>query len=154
MTRLVPQELRTFFISASAAGHRSLFQTNNMAALLKQTLLDHREKKRFALHAFVVMPDHLHDLFTPASDVPLEKAVQYIKGGFSFRAGKELGVTREIWQRSYMEHRIKDVEDYQNHVLYIHQNPVKAGLVAKAEEYPWSSVNMELDPMPEHFLQS
>jgi putative transposase len=85
VVRLAPQETRTYFVTATTADRRSLFQVTAKAELLQQTLLDYRSQGRFLLHAFVIMPEHFHALITPAADVSLEKAMQFIKGGFSFR---------------------------------------------------------------------
>jgi len=117
-------------------------------------LQDNRKKGRFLLHEFVVMPDHFHVLVTPAEDVPVEKAVQYIKGGFSFRAGKELGFKAEIWQESFAERRIKDASDYDSHRKYIRENPVARFLVDSAEKYPYSSATpgAEVDARPAWFV--
>src|ERR1041385_4191869 len=98
---LAPQEVRTFFISATAWGRRSIFQTERMARLFLDVLRENREKRRFEVHEFVLMPDHFHVLVTPAAEESLEKCVRYIKGGFSFRAKKELGFAGEIWQEGY-----------------------------------------------------
>ncbi len=138
---LAPQQIRTFFITSNTKGRRNILQSAQMAELFLKVLDDNRTKGRFLLHEFVVMPDHFHLLITPAEDVPLEKAVQYIKGGFSFRAKKELGFNGEIWQESFANHRIKDAEDYQRHRAYIHQNPVERFLAESAELYPHSSAN-------------
>jgi putative transposase len=121
-----------------------------MACLFLNVLQDNRKKGRFLLHEFVVMPDHFHLIVTPAEDVPLEKAVQYIKGGFSFRAKKELSFQSLVWQESFTNHRIRDPEDYERHCGYIHHNPVKAGLAKTPSGYPYSSAfpEMELDPAP------
>jgi putative transposase len=123
-----------------------------MADLFIDVLLKNREKGRFELHEFVVMPNHFHLLFTPAPKEPLEKCVQYIKGGFSFRTKKELGFAGEVWTPGYNEHRVKDAEDYRAHVSYIHENPVKAGLAGDAAAYPCSSAGgrWHLDAAPEH----
>jgi putative transposase len=96
------------------------------------------------------MPDHFHLILTPAPDISLEKAVQYIKGGFSFRAKKELAFQSLVWEESFTNHRIRDADDYQQHREYIHRNPVKAGLVKTPSEYPYSSAypGMDLDPAP------
>lgn len=107
-----------------------------------------RALKRLLLHEFVVMPDHLRLILTPAPNVSLEKAVQYIKGGFSFRAKKELGYKHLIWEESFNDHRIQDDEDYERHREYIHHNPVKAGLVKTASEYPYSSASIKCDTKP------
>ena len=83
------------------------------------------------------MPEHFHVLITPS--VTLERAVQFIKGGFSFRAKKELESNMEIWQSGFSDHRIRDIQDYDNHVGYIFQNPVGRNLAERAEEYPYCS---------------
>jgi putative transposase len=77
--------------------------------------------------------------------------MQFIKGGFSYRAKKELGMGMEIWERGYIDHRIRDGMDYARHVEYIRQNPVRARLVSRAEDYEWSSAHgdFELNPYPQ-----
>jgi putative transposase len=110
-----------------------------MARLLLDVLQINRRGGRFLLHEFVIMPNHFHLLITPASKVSLEKALQYIKGGLSYRAKKELDMNFEIWEPSFTNHRIRDKEDYERHRTYIHQNPVKARLVEKPELFEYSS---------------
>ena len=152
MSRLAPQEIRTFFVTSNAIDRRAIFQTDRMALLMIDVLRANREQKRFQLHEYVVMRDHIHLLLTPAAENPLEKCMQYIKGGFSFRAKKELGFEREIWQPGFKLHRVEDVRDYAAHVVYIHQNPVRAGMVIQAEDFAYSSAkaSIELDPAPRH----
>jgi putative transposase len=77
-----PQELRTYFITTVTANRRRLFQVEQTANLFIEILQDQRTKSRLQLHALVVMPDHAHLLLTPAPEISLEKAMQYIKGGF------------------------------------------------------------------------
>jgi putative transposase len=95
------------------------------------------------------MGDHFHLLLTPAE--ALERALQFIKGGFSYRAKKELGFVQEVWQRGFSDHRIRDSEDYLRHREYIYQNPVKARLVARPEDYRFSSATgaYNLDEIPQ-----
>src|SRR5262249_55758535 len=95
--------------------------------------------KKFVIHDFVVMPNHLHVSLTVDQEMSVEKAVQLIKGNFSYRAKKELGVKYEIWQRGFSEVRIFDRESFLHHREYIDQNPVKAGLANSPEEYPFGS---------------
>ena len=90
-----------------------------MAQLLVDVLAENRLKSRFLLHEFVIMPNHFHLLLTPAAEIPLERALQFIKGGFSYRAKRELHFALEIWQASFVNHRICDAEDYQHHHTYI-----------------------------------
>ena len=145
-----PQDERTFFVTSSTWGRRHLFRAQPMADLFLRVSFENRHKGRIFLHEFVLMPDHFHLVVTPAYDVSLEKAVQFIKGGYSFRVKKELGWSGEIWSTGFAEHRIKDAEDYENHRHYLFRNPVRAGLCERPEEYVYSSAygRYELDPVP------
>ena len=92
---------------------------------------------KFQLHDFVVMPDHLHLLVTLPADTTIERAMQLIKGGFSYRLKREFGYQGEVWQRGFSEVRIRDGQSFFEHRNYIVQNPVKAGLVDTAEQFPY-----------------
>ena len=126
----------TYFITASTYLKQNLLQTERMARLFRDVLEHYRAQRKYLLHEFVIMPNHFHLLITPCPDVTLERALQLIKGGFSFRAKRELGVTGEIWQTSFYDRRVRDIEEYERFRIYIHQNPVRRGLVSSAEEYP------------------
>jgi putative transposase len=145
-----PQSTRTFFVTSTTVGRRALLQSDRMAQLLVDVLSENRRKRRFLLHEFVIMPNHFHLLLTPAAEIPLEKALQFIKGGFSYRAKKEIHFAFEIWQASFVNHRIRDAEDYKHHHRYIWENPVRAGLSERPELFSWSSasLNLELDAPP------
>jgi putative transposase len=145
--RLAPQETRTYLVTAVTAQRRSLFQVTATAELLERTLLDYHGQGKFLLHAFVIMPDHFHALITPAPDVSLEKAMQFIKGGFSFRLKSKL----DVWMRSFNESQISTEEKFMSCVRYVEENPVRRGLVAAAGEYAFSSAYCGgMDPMPVH----
>ncbi len=92
------------------------------------------------------MPDHIHLLLTPAPEISLEKAIQFIKGNFSFRLKSKL----DVWERNYTNHRITDTRDYTTHLTYIHQNPIRANLASEPSLYPHSSANPThpSDPAP------
>ena len=143
---LAPQEIRTYFTSFSTAERRRLFQVDATAQLMVDTLQGYRVKGSFAVHAYAVMPDHVHVLLTPAPEVSLEKAIQLMKGGFSFRLKSKPGV----WERGHFDRRIKDQQGYEACVAYIHANPVKERMVLEAEEYAFSSAypSVVVDPMP------
>jgi len=147
---LAPQEIRTFFITAATWGRRPIFRAEPMAHLFLYTLQRYRAQRKFLLHEFVLMPDHFHLLLTPAPEVSMEKAVQLIKGGFSFRVRKEMNSNLEVWATGYTEHRVKDVADYRQHAAYIRENPVRARLVETSAAYRFSSASgqWEIDPTP------
>ncbi len=80
----------TYFITASNFEKHSLLQSDRMAALFIEVLFHYHKQSKYHLHEFVVMPNHFHLLISPISPVTIEKAMQFIKGGFSYRAKKEL----------------------------------------------------------------
>jgi len=139
---------RTYMITSRTWGSRTLFSREVWANLLIDTLYHYRGSAHL-LHEFVVMPDHIHVILTPKTS--LEKAVQFIKGGFSYRAKKELGSNLEVWQKGFSDHRIRDASDYQIHQIYVQQNPVRKHLRELTEEYPYSSARpgFDLDPAPQ-----
>ena len=145
--RLAPQETRTYLVTAVTAERRSLFQVTATSELLERTILDYRGQGKFLLHAFVIMPDHFHALITPAPDVSLEKAMQFIKGGFSFRLKSKL----DVWMLSFNESQISTEEKFMNCVRYIEENPVRRGLASTPKDYHFSSAGRGgPDPMPVH----
>lgn len=83
------------------------------------------------------MPDHLHALLTIDSGESVERAMQFIKGNFSYRLKKESGYAGEVWQRGFSEVRIDGKEDFQRYREYIAHNPVKARLASAPADYPW-----------------
>src|SRR5438067_12008776 len=97
----------TYFITAGCYCKTPALQTEHMANLFLDTLQQYRDQKKYLLHEFIVMPNHIHLLITPTGTT-LERAMQFIKGGFSHRASKELGSRREIWQTSFQDHRVRD----------------------------------------------
>jgi putative transposase len=139
---------QTYMITSSTWGRRAVFSREPWAKLLIDTLYHYRGSA-YLLHEFVVMPDHIHVLLTPKTS--LEKAVQFIKGGFSYRAKKELGSNLEIWQKGYSDHRIRDASDYRVHQIYVQENPVRKHLCERAEEHSYSSARpgFDLDPVPQ-----
>jgi putative transposase len=80
------------------------------------------------------MPDHIHLLLTPQS-ITIERAMGFIKGGFSHRLASKF----PVWQRGFTDHRIRDAEEFQIRRDYIHPNPVRAGIVERCDLYPYSS---------------
>lgn len=137
---------RIFFVTTITAHRQPIFRRDGVARLLIETLAHYRDERKFLLHEFVIMLDHMHALLTPAPEISLERAVQFIKGGFSFR----LKSRPPVWQASFANHRVRDCEDYEHHREYIWMNPVRASLAATAEAYPYSSAAgvLRLDVLP------
>jgi putative transposase len=126
--------LGTFFLTSATYNRRRLFQVPANAELFLEALQHYRHAGRYKLHAFVVMPDHVHLILTPQG-ITVERAMGLIKGGFSHRLASEF----PVWQRGFTDHRIRDAENMETRRTYLHMNPVRGGLVAAAEEYRYSS---------------
>ena len=139
---------QTYFVTSDTWERRALFRTESWARLFFKTLVPYRGKA-YLLHEFVLMPDHFHLLITTIGS--LEHSLQLIKGGFSFRVKREIGSNAEIWHRGFADHRIRDAEDYDKHLHYIHLNPVKRHLCNEPTEYRYSSAfpGWQLDPVPQ-----
>ncbi|HEY4053216.1 MAG TPA: transposase [Terriglobales bacterium] len=143
--------LRTFFVTSSIAAKRNLLQSHRAAQLFIDVLYQYRSQHKYLLHGFVAMPDHFHVLITIGQEISIERAVQFIKGGFAFRAGTELGFTPPVWERGFSEVRINDAEAVTRVQEYISQNPVKRRMVQSATDYPYSSSRdgFDLDKVPQ-----
>ncbi len=116
---------------------RPLLQSERNATLFIDVLRSYVTARKSRIHDFVVMPDHVHLLITVDEEMAIEKAVQLIKGGFSYRLKKELAYAGEVWQRGFSDVRIEDRDSFPRHREYIALNPVKRGLVDSPEKYPY-----------------
>lgn len=142
---------RTFFVTSSIAEKRNLLQSDRSARLFIDVLYHYRSEGKFLLHEFVAMPDHFHALITVGSRLSIERAVQFIKGGFAFRAGRELGFRPPVWQRGFSEVRVYESTAFERFREYISENPVKRGLARRAVEFAFSSASgrFEIDETPQ-----
>jgi putative transposase len=147
---LAAQEVRTFFVTSDTFHRHAIFQSERMSNLLLHVMQDYRSQRKFLLNEFVVMPDHFHLLLTPAANTPLEKAVRYIKGGFSFRAKKELDFRASIWERSFTNYRVGGADHYARLRCHIRRNPAKRCLAGSEDRFPYSSAypGAAIDPDP------
>ncbi len=102
----------------------------------------HDDKKKFVLHAAIVMPDHVHLMLTPLRDergypYPLSAILKSIKGTSARDIKKLTGRIGPVWQEESFDHVLRSKESFQEKVEYIRQNPVRRGLVKNPEDYPW-----------------
>ncbi|HTS13587.1 MAG TPA: transposase [Candidatus Limnocylindrales bacterium] len=141
----------TYFVSSRTWENRAIFHTAPPCEVFIASLLGYRDAGGFQLHAFVIMPDHIHVLLTPSDETTLERSVQFIKGGSAKRIRDQLLFRFPVWQRGFSDHRVRDAADYSAHYAYLLENPVKAGLVIAAGDYKWSSAsgNYRMDEVPQ-----
>jgi len=144
----VPGACYFFTVNLARRGDHDLLvrYVDALRAAVAATRRDHP----FSIHAMVVLPDHLHALWQlPPGDADFSVRWRLIKTQFSRAVprGERISPSRRrrgergLWQRRFWEHLIRDERDWQRHVDYIHYNPVKHGHVARAEEWPFSSLH-------------
>jgi putative transposase len=133
---------RIFFATTKTSMDKRLLQSERNATLLINVMRSLVAEHRFKLHDFVVMPDHVHLLIEVCNDVTIEKAMQLIKGRFSHRLSHDFGYKGEVWQRGFTEVQVMNKQNFETHRAYIAENPVKAGLAASQEVYPFCFLNL------------
>ena len=140
----------TYFFTVVTFRRRPLFAVPDNAALLKSALRYVMARHPFTIDAFVLLPDHLHCLWTlPPGDADFSTRWMLVKSHFSRQcpaayktppsAARRAKGEQTVWQRRYWEHQIRDEADFAAHCDYIHYNPVKHSLVAKAADWAHSS---------------
>jgi putative transposase len=114
-------------------------------------MLEYRDQGAYALHEFVVMPNHLHLLPTPGAETSLEKAMQLIKGGSSYQIHRSRESKIKIWNSGFHEATIRNSADFEIRREYIRMNPGKRGLVERPQDWAYGSASgkFELDVKPE-----
>ncbi len=119
------------------AGLRLLSQPG-ISDLVQEALL-HFQAQRYDLHAWVVMPNHVHAVVTPYHGHPLSKTLHSWKSFTSLKINKALGRSGVFWESESFDHLIRTVDRFERFVRYTEANPVKAGLCAKPSDWPFSS---------------
>jgi len=141
----------TFFFTVNLAD-RAFAALVEDIAVLRQSVAQVRQARPFHIDAMVVLPDHLHAVWTlPAGDSDFSTRWKEIKTSFTKRSGRT-GLCsaskirkgeRGVWQRRFWEHMIRDAADYKTHVEYCWANPVKHGWVLRAVDWPYSSIHRD-----------
>ena len=137
----------SYFFTVNLADRRSRLLTENID-LLRAAFRYARGRHPFAIDAIVVLPDHMHAIWTlPEGDFDFALRLRLIKSTFSrgFPTGERISQSRAskgergIWQRRYWEHTLRDDNDVARHADYIHFNPIKHGCVRRVRDWPYSS---------------
>jgi putative transposase len=138
----------TYFFTVNLLERHANGLLTRHVAVLREAVRTVRTRHPFAIHGWVVLPDHLHCVIElPAGDADFATRWRLIKGGFSKALARTERLSkvrdargeRGIWQRRYWEHLIRDEADYRAHMDYVHINPVKHGLVERVVDWPYST---------------
>ncbi len=147
----------SYFFTLITFQRQRLFSDQSNVERWHRSVAKVQRTRPFVVEAEVVMPDHLHMIWTlPEGDADYSTRIRLIKTAFTkdqlqhirndttneSRAHKG---ERDVWQRRYWEHVIRDERDFQAHLDYIHANPVQHGLVARPGDWPHSTFGMWLE---------
>ena len=140
------------FFTVVTYRRRKILTEPKSREFLREVVKEVKQEHPFKIDAWVLLPDHLHSIWTlPPGDHDYPKRWGMIKAKFSklvkpvFHREKWMNGTKNhrrevtIWQRRYWEHQIRNEEDYQKHLDYLHYNPVKHGLVKQVGDWPYST---------------
>ncbi|NBC10227.1 MAG: transposase [Planctomycetes bacterium] len=106
----------------------------------RQMIFDHilaGDAQYYHLHALMVMPDHVHMLAQPNSNVSLSRMMKGIKGATARKLNQQRGTTGPIWQEESYDRIIRDADEFNKKANYMYENPWRAGLVTRPEDYPF-----------------
>jgi REP element-mobilizing transposase RayT len=120
-------------------GYGSCFLRDERLAKTVEDSLVHFDGVRYALHAWCVMPNHVHTLFTPRSGHKMSTFLHSWKSFTARECNKVLGRTGQFWQREPFDRYIRNERHFRNAQTYIEDNPVKAGLCRVPTDWRWSS---------------
>ena len=140
-----------YFFTVDAEKRHPVFRREDQVEVLRQAFRQVKPKYPFHIDAMVVLPDHLHSIWTlPEGDEDYSTRWWLIKTWFTKHCDKSMlkmpnqarkrKQQQEIWQHRYWEHVIRDETYYQHHIDYIHYNPVKHGYLERAADWPFSSL--------------
>ena len=121
-------------------------------AQLAENALLYFDGARYKLHAWTIMPNHVHVLIVPLHGNSLSSIVHSWKSFTAKEANKRLGLSGAFWQEEYFDRMIRDEIHWRYAITYIEQNPVKAGLCSQAEDWPFGSASLGARASRPHFV--
>ncbi len=142
----------TYFFTVVTHRRQHILCNSNVRTELRAGIRETQKTNHFSVNAWVLMPDHLHCIWTlPSNDSDIGIRWAKIKRYVSKKCGSELYHDKfmteskrkrnesTLWQRRFWEHQIRDDRDYKNHMDYIHYNPVKHNWVKSVNKWPYST---------------
>jgi REP element-mobilizing transposase RayT len=139
LRRLVVSD-RWFFVSCRVLPRRRILSESEFACWA-QVIHERRKEHGFLLSAWVFLPDHWHAITYPPYPLTISTVMESIKGGATKRINRSRREAGLLMQPRFFDRALRAVREYKEKVEYIHLNPVKAGLVTRPEDWPWSSVH-------------
>lgn len=131
---------RYFFITVRLLRRRTKLADADFA-LLARAFNRARALHPFLLTAWVFLPDHWHAICAPHPTVTIPLVVKSLKQSSTMAINRRRAASGELWQPRFFDRALRTVKEYHETIEYIHLNPVRAGLVRRPEDWPWSSFN-------------
>ena len=136
----------TYFVTGCVAGRRALLANETVHAIFRKEWQGMLARHGWAVRRYVIMPDHVHFFLKPsaATSRSLSMVVGKWKEWTAKHVLRELGEQSPLWQAEFFDHLLRSHESWTEKWTYVHENPVRAGLVARAEDWPYSgSIDFE-----------
>ena len=148
------QNHRVYMITAVTYQRQQIFTDFQLGRIVINTMRQQYDNGLIDSLAFVIMPDHLHWLFSLQNDCTLAKLMHLVKGSSAFQIqklqrqrGDRLNSKQRLWQNGYHDHAVRKEEDIKRFARYIVANPLRAGLVKRITDYPlWDAVWLSSPP--------
>jgi len=125
----------SYFVTTKTIRNKPYFRDHHLAELFVENLYSCREKYKFLLLAFVLMPEHFHALIAPQTGYTISGVMQKIKSLFVKRLREEMNWSGTFWQKSFYDFVIYREEKLLEKIDYTLQNPVRKGIVENPEDY-------------------
>ena len=129
---------QTYTLTCCLDRRRRLLADAELAEVLIALWAEVRDRGDLALHGYVVMSGHYHVLLTLTGTPSISNIVRRVHGAFGRRARTRWFRGRRVWQRRFYDHVVRDDGGWRTKLNYLDGNPVRAGLVESAADYPWS----------------
>ncbi len=130
-----------YFISAATKDRTLIFRDHFLCRIFLITIEYYKIILDFKVHGYCLMPDHVHLIATATGKFNMSFIMKMVKGSFARKVNKLKNQNGSLWQPRFYEEAIRSEKQFLCQLDYMHQNPVKAGLVSDASQYPFSSFN-------------
>lgn len=124
------------------SGYGECFLQDDLLAEIVENALLYFDGERYTLHAWCVMPNHVHTLFTPKTVFKMSEIIHSWKSFTATKCNDILRRTGKFWEREAFDRYIRNEQHYLNTLTYIENNPVKAGLCKTPNDWKWSSARL------------
>lgn len=139
-----------YFVTTCAKDRRAILADLRTVAILRDEMIGARDRCGWRVGRFVVMPDHLR-FFCASDEFQGAASLSRFVGSFKQWTAKRMiaaGAPAPIWQKQFFDHLLRSPESYSNEWAYVRENPVRAGLVARPEDWPFAGEIENLERQP------